>query len=399
MSSSLISVLLGGRRGADGLYAAHRTILFSTAGQMTVDAMAEHGSVYYVKEADEAALNGAQEIEAAQGADTRAMLEQCLSIADGSDFLIADAPIPGIGAAVIEQLLNSYRQSGAPAIALGGAADGIYHAAVVSREKLESALSGGAKQLSEVVFGAQSYSAAHTAVTGARQAYQAQKELMTAVNFALIDQGVNIFAPEDTYIAPDASIGAGTVILPGTIIRPGCTIGAGCTIGPNSLLEQAHVGDRTTVNSAQIYESSVGSDATVGPFAYIRPGCTVGDRTRIGDFVELKKAQIGNDTKVSHLTYIGDAEVGERVNFGCGTVVVNYDGYVKSKTIIGDDCFIGCNTNLVAPVTLGNRVLTAAATTVTKAVPDGAMAVARVRQENKEGWNDRRRRMHGQSNG
>ena len=107
--------------------------------------------------------------------------------------------------------------------------------------------------------------------------------------------------------------------------------------------------------------------------------------------MELKKAQIGNGTKVSHLTYIGDAEVGERVNFGCGTVVVNYDGYVKSKTIIGDDCFIGCNTNLVAPVTLGDRVFTAAGTTVTKDVPDGALTVARSRQTNIDGWNDARR--------
>ena len=123
----------------------------------------------------------------------------------------------------------------------------------------------------------------------------------------------------------------------------------------------------------------------------MRPNCKIGDKTRIGDFVELKKANIGNGTKVSHLTYIGDADVGERVNFGCGTVVVNYDGYTKSKTVIGDDCFIGCNTNLVAPVTLGDRVFTAAGTTVTKNVPDGALTVARSRQTNLEGWNDRRR--------
>ena len=120
-------------------------------------------------------------------------------------------------------------------------------------------------------------------------------------------------------------------------------------------------------------------------------GCNVGNKTRIGDFVELKKAEIGNGTKVSHLTYIGDATVGERVNFGCGTVVVNYDGYHKFHTYIGDDCFIGCNTNLVSPVKLGDRVFTAAGTTVTKDVPDGALAVARARQTTLEGWNDKRR--------
>ena len=147
--------------------------------------------------------------------------------------------------------------------------------------------------------------------------------------------------------------------------------------------------------SSQVYESVVGAQATVGPFAYIRPGCKIGDHTRIGDFVELKKAEIGDGTKVSHLTYVGDAQVGERVNFGCGTVVVNYDGYNKYQTVIGDDCFIGCNTNLVSPVRLGDRVFTAAGTTVTKDVPDGALAVARSRQTVYEGWNDRRRAAHG----
>ena len=204
-----------------------------------------------------------------------------------------------------------------------------------------------------------------------------------------------IFDPENVYIAADAVIGAGTVILPGTIIRGGCTVGCGCTVGPNTILEQAAVGDRTSVNSSQIYESRVGSDATVGPFAYIRPGCTVGDHTRIGDFVELKKSSIGNGTKVSHLTYIGDAKVGERVNFGCGTVIVNYDGYKKYQTVIGDDCFIGCNTNLVSPVELGDRVFTAAGTTVTENVPDGALTIARARQTNLEGWNDKRREKMG----
>ena len=230
-----------------------------------------------------------------------------------------------------------------------------------------------------------------TVVTDGMSAYQAQKTWMVRINLQHIANGVQIFAPENTYIAPDAQIGAGTAILPGCLIRPGSKVGESATIGPNTILEQAEIGARTSVNNSQVYESTVGADATVGPFAYIRPGCAVGDHTRIGDFVELKKAKVGDGTKVSHLTYIGDAEVGERVNFGCGTVIVNYDGYVKSKTVIGDDCFIGCNTNLVAPVTLGDRVFTAAGTTVTKDVPDGALTVARSRQTNIDGWNDRRR--------
>ena len=227
-------------------------------------------------------------------------------------------------------------------------------------------------------------------VKGPIDAFAAQKQLCRRINFGHIANGVQIFDPENVYISPDAVIGAGTVILPGTIVRENCVIGPQCTIGPNTILEKASVGDRTSVNSSQIYESSVGADATVGPFAYIRPGCKVGDHTRIGDFVELKKSVIGDGTKVSHLTYIGDAEVGERVNFGCGTVVVNYDGYHKNKTIIGDDCFIGCNTNLVSPVEIGDRVFTAAGSTVTDYVPDGALTIARARQKNIEGWNDRR---------
>ncbi len=219
---------------------------------------------------------------------------------------------------------------------------------------------------------------------------------MREIYTRLIQQGVQIFDPLHTYIAPDAQIAAGAVILPGCIIRAGCTIGANAVIGPNTLLEQATIGEGTTVNHSQVYQSTVGDRVTVGPFAYIRPDCTVGNGCRIGDFVELKKSTIGNGTKVSHLTYIGDAVVGERVNFGCGTVVVNYDGYHKYQTIIGDDCFIGCNTNLVSPVTLGDRAFTAAGTTVTKDVPAGALAVARSKQTTLDGWNDRRRALHEQ---
>ena len=224
--------------------------------------------------------------------------------------------------------------------------------------------------------------------------FMAQTTMMQRINFGLIKKGVQIFDPTNTYIAPDADIAPGAVILPGCHIRPGCKVGAGAVIGPNSILEKAEIGAGTTVNNSQVYESKVGEKVTVGPFAYIRPQCVVGDGCRIGDFVELKKSTIGNGTKVSHLTYIGDATVGERVNFGCGTVVVNYDGYVKNQTVIGDDCFIGCNTNLVSPVKLGDRVFTAAGTTVTKDVPDGALAVARARQTTLDGWNDRRRAAH-----
>ena len=141
-----------------------------------------------------------------------------------------------------------------------------------------------------------------------------------------------------------------------------------------------------TVNASQLNESTIGSHTTVGPFAYVRPDCTVGDHCRIGDFVELKNSKLDDGTKVSHLTYVGDSDIGKRVNFGCGTVTTNYNGLKKYRCTVGDDVFLGCNTNLIAPVTIGDGAYTAAGSTVDKDVPAGALAIARARQENKLGW-------------
>lgn len=231
----------------------------------------------------------------------------------------------------------------------------------------------------------------HPAVTGPLGAGRAQKILQQRIAEKLMQRGVWIFDPAQCWIAADADIGAGTRILPGTMVQPHCTIGGHCTIGPNTVLRACVVGDRTTVNASQVLDSTIGADCELGPFAYVRPHCTIGDRVKVGDFVEVKNSTVADDTKAAHLTYIGDADVGQRVNFGCGTVVVNYDGYDKHRTVIGDDCFLGCNTNLVAPIALGDRVLTAAGSTVTESVEDGALAIARARQQTKPGWNDRRR--------
>lgn len=198
--------------------------------------------------------------------------------------------------------------------------------------------------------------------------------------------GVLVWDPENCYVAPSVEVGAGTELLPGTILRGTTVIGRDCKIGPNSLLENASVGDRTTVNASQIYDSAVGSDTAVGPFTYVRPGCRIGDHIKLGDFVEVKNSVIGNGTKVSHLTYIGDSDVGERVNFGCGTVTVNYDRAKKHRTTIADDSFIGCNTNLIAPVTVGRGSYIAAGSTITDDVPDQALGIARARQYNKKDW-------------
>jgi bifunctional UDP-N-acetylglucosamine pyrophosphorylase/glucosamine-1-phosphate N-acetyltransferase len=155
---------------------------------------------------------------------------------------------------------------------------------------------------------------------------------------------------------------------------------------PNSRISNSKIGDNVEVQSSVILDSKVGGNTTVGPFAYIRPESVIGEKVRIGDFVEIKKSTIGNNTKVSHLTYIGDAEVGESCNFGCGTVVVNYDGKNKHKTKIGNNSFIGCNTNLVSPVEVKDNTYIAAGSTITKEVPEGSLAIARAKQTNIEGW-------------
>lgn len=404
--NKLNTILLGGKKGADGKYPVHREILFTPAGKLVADALPEQCALLYARQQNEPELDGIPSVACADDADFTQMIRTAIEGLEG-DIMLLSTPMPDVTAEEYQLTIDQYRGAATDVTTMTCSvitADDTWHAAIFHAKALHDILEQHPLSLMHAIGIAHDISAKvgtcrtapHTAVYTAKDAYQVQKALQNRINTAWMEKGVSIFDPEHTYISPYSEIGSGTTILPGCMIHPGSTIGCGCTIGPNTVLDRASVGDRTSVNSSQIYESSVGADATVGPFAYIRPGSAVGNETRIGDFVELKNAHIGNGTKVSHLTYIGDAEVGEHVNFGCGTVVVNYDGYTKSKTVIGDNCFIGCNTNLVAPVELGDRVLTAAGTTVTRNVPDGAMAVARVRQENKEGWNDRRRRMHGQ---
>ena len=198
--------------------------------------------------------------------------------------------------------------------------------------------------------------------------------------------GVSVTDSANTYIDPRCRIGEDVTILPGTILRGRTVIGRGCEIGPNTMIRDCVIGKDTTVNASQLNESTVGSHTTVGPFAYVRPKCVIGDKCRVGDFVELKNSVIGNGTKVSHLTYVGDSDVGEKVNFGCGTVTTNYDGHRKFRCTIGDNVFLGCNTNLVAPVTLGDGAYTAAGSTITEDVEADALAIARAKQANKPGW-------------
>lgn len=205
-----------------------------------------------------------------------------------------------------------------------------------------------------------------------------------------IKNGVKISMPHTVMIEPGVEIGEGTEIEQNVILRAGTKIGKDCLIGMGTTIENSEISDGVKVLSSMILKSKIGNNTTVGPFAYVRPDCVVGDNARIGDFVELKNCNIGNGTKVSHLTYVGDADVGEKCNFGCGTVTVNYDGKKKYRTVIGNNVFVGCNSNLVAPVTLNDGAYTAAGSTITDEVPENNLAIARARQVNKEVWKDRR---------
>ena len=212
---------------------------------------------------------------------------------------------------------------------------------------------------------------------------QAEEHMRARINERHMRNGVTIINPASTHISSEAIIGSDTIIKPGTIIEGKAVIGEDCVIGPNSHIVNTTIGDRTTIHSSVLIDSVVGNDTAVGPFAHLRPESSLGDKVKIGNFVEVKKSSLGNNSKVSHLSYIGDAEVGQNVNIGCGTITVNYDGKNKYKTTIEDNVFVGCNSNLVAPVTLKEGSYVAAGSTITKEVPSDALAVARARQENK----------------
>lgn len=199
-------------------------------------------------------------------------------------------------------------------------------------------------------------------------------------------EGVTIVDPDNTYISCEAIIGQDTTILPGTIIAGKTEIGSDCIIGPNTQITNSQVGNRTVIKHSVVTDSVIQDDVSIGPFAHIRPESRIGNDVRIGNFVEVKKSTIDNRSKVSHLSYIGDAEVGKDVNVGCGSITVNYDGRNKHLTRIEDGAFIGCNANLIAPVTVGEGAFIAAGSTITDDVPSLALAIARSRQTNKENY-------------
>ena len=200
-----------------------------------------------------------------------------------------------------------------------------------------------------------------------------------------ISAGVTFIDEDTAYVEEEVVIGEGTVIYPNVSLRGKTVIGKNCKIDSNSIIENTTIGDGVSVTASVLRGVTVKDEATVGPFAFLRDNAVVGKKCRVGDYVELKNATLGDGTKVAHLTYIGDAVLGKDCNVGCGTVFANYDGKNKSFTTVGDRVFIGSNTNIVAPRTIGNDVFLAAGGTITQDIPDGAMVIARARETIKEG--------------
>lgn len=221
------------------------------------------------------------------------------------------------------------------------------------------------------------------------QLSQAAKIMKKRINERLMTDGVTIEDPDNTYIGMDVEIAPDTVILPGTILEGSTKIGSDCIIGPNTRIISSVIKDAVIIQHSTLINARVDSFTTVGPYAYLRPNSKIGEHVRIGDFVEIKNSNIDDGTKVSHLTYIGDSDVGKNINFGCGTVTVNYDGKNKFRTTIKDNAFIGCNTNLVAPVTVEENAYIAAGSTITKDIPENALSIARSKQVNKPEWRKR----------
>ena len=220
-------------------------------------------------------------------------------------------------------------------------------------------------------------------------------EVRRLMNARLVDgwmrAGVTVVDPATTWVDVDVTLEPDVVLLPGVSLEGATSVGAGARIGPESTLRDTVVGEGATVVRSHLVEAQVGSGAAVGPYAYLRPGAVLGPESKVGTFVEVKGSTLGRGTKVPHLTYVGDADIGDGTNIGAASVFVNYDGVTKHRTVVGEECRTGSDTMFIAPVSIGDGAYTAAGSVITQDVPPGAMAVARAKQRNVEGWVVRRR--------
>ncbi|GHV29532.1 bifunctional protein GlmU [Clostridia bacterium] len=216
----------------------------------------------------------------------------------------------------------------------------------------------------------------------------ARKKIIATHN----QNGVEFLSESGVVIDPEVQIGKDTRIFPNVILKGGCKIGERCVITSGSFIENAIVGNDCEIKASYIEDSCTADGVRIGPFAHIRPGCNINDAVKIGNFVEVKNSTIGDSTSIAHLSYVGDCEVGSKVTFGCGSIVVNYDGKNKHKTKVEDGAFVGCNSNLIAPVSIGKDSFIAAGSTITDNVGESDLAIARAKQITKPGYMKRRRK-------
>ncbi|MBQ7476050.1 MAG: bifunctional UDP-N-acetylglucosamine diphosphorylase/glucosamine-1-phosphate N-acetyltransferase GlmU [Selenomonadaceae bacterium] len=222
------------------------------------------------------------------------------------------------------------------------------------------------------------------------QLAEAEKILRQRKNAELMLSGVTIIDPATTYIDFDVEVGQDTIIYPNTYLEGKTKIGADCVIGPSVRFTNMIVGDNVTAQFSYCHDAEISDGVTFGPYVHVRPNTKISANVKIGNFVEIKNSNIGEGTKLPHLQYIGDTDLGAGCNIGCGTITVNYDGKQKYRTKIGDGVFIGCNSNLVAPVNVEDGAYIAAGSTITEDVPKNNLAIARARQVNKNSWKDKR---------
>jgi bifunctional UDP-N-acetylglucosamine pyrophosphorylase/glucosamine-1-phosphate N-acetyltransferase len=218
---------------------------------------------------------------------------------------------------------------------------------------------------------------------------EAEKILKRRKLVELMESGVTIIDPDSVFVDADVVIGKDTVIYPFTMIEGQTKIGSKCEIGPNTRLQNVTLGDHVVIHFSYAHNCRVDDDVNIGPYVHLRPDANLAKGVKVGNFVEVKNSSVGKGSKIPHLSYIGDTDMGEEVNIGSGTITVNYDGMHKHRTTIKSHAFVGCNTNLVAPVTIEEGAYIAAGSTITKNVPEGALGVGRARQSNIENWKEK----------